>query len=237
MRRGDGSTRDEDITNWNLLGLDALLEQLPFLAEDQRRERAGLLWKSLTELVNRIRHECFLGTYKYHYYAWYSRTFSSQFVRRLNEAPWIPTEDGDLRLPGSVSFLPWVGRQMTFFFLRLSSCNPVRSLLLVWLSKPGSNLKFLTLLGNTRLHQRDFGNGWHLVGVLPQMSSLYTMSGLTQVSLRTLSPSTFMVSRPLRHLQLTTIWLCYHQEGRRPHNRPGNSQTEQAMWAGRKATN
>ena len=116
MRRGDGSTRDEDITNWNLLGLDALLEQLPFLAEDQRRERAGLLWKSLTELVHRRRHEGFLGTYKYHYYAWHSRTFSSQFVRRLNEAPWIPTEDGDLRLPGSVSF-PALGWEADDFLL------------------------------------------------------------------------------------------------------------------------
>ena len=53
MRRGDGSTRGEDINNWNLLGLDALLEQLPFLAGDQRCERAGMLWKSLSVLVHR----------------------------------------------------------------------------------------------------------------------------------------------------------------------------------------
>ena len=104
MRRGDGSTRGENINNWNLLGLDLLLEQLPFLAGDQRRERAGMLWKSLTELVNRGLHECFRGTYKYHYHAWRSRTFPSQFVKRLNETPWIPDEDSNLRLPEAVSF-------------------------------------------------------------------------------------------------------------------------------------
>ena len=111
MRRGDGSTRDEGINNWHLLGLDALLEELPFLATDQRREKAGMLWQCLTELLHRGRHECFRGTYRYHYYAWHSRTFPSQFVKRLNETPWISNEDGNLKLPGSVSFteLGWTG--------------------------------------------------------------------------------------------------------------------------------
>ena len=37
--------------------------------------------------------------------------FPSRFVKRLNETPWIPIEDGDLKLPGSVSFaeLGWAG--------------------------------------------------------------------------------------------------------------------------------
>ncbi len=104
LRRGDGSTRTEGINNWNLLGLDALLQKLPLLASDQRREKAGMLWQSLTELVHRGPHECFWGTYEYHYYAWNSRRFPSQFVKRLNETPWIPDEDSNLRLPGSVSF-------------------------------------------------------------------------------------------------------------------------------------
>ena len=109
MRQGHGSTRGEDINNWNLLSLDALLEQLPFLAGDQRREKAGMLWKSLSELVHGGRHKCFQGTYKYHFHSWHTRTFPSQFVKRLNETPWIPDEDSNLRLPGSVSFaaLDW----------------------------------------------------------------------------------------------------------------------------------
>ena len=104
LRRGDSSTREEEINDWNLLGLDALLEQLPLLSGDQQRERAELLWNSLIELVHRGRHECFHGTYKYHYYSWQGRAFPSRFVKRLNLAPWIPNEDGNLRLPGSVSF-------------------------------------------------------------------------------------------------------------------------------------
>lgn len=109
LRRGDGSTRKEEIDDWNLLGLDALLEQLPLLSGDQQRERAELLWNSLIELVHKGRHECFRGTYKYHYYSWHSRAFPSRFVKRLNGAPWIPHEDGSLRLPESVEFadLDW----------------------------------------------------------------------------------------------------------------------------------
>ena len=111
LRSGDGSTRDEEIDNWTLLGLDALLEELPSLSADQRRERAGMLWQCLIELVHRGRHECFRGTYRYHYYSLHSRAFPSQFVKRLNETPWIPIGDGDLKLPGSVSFgeLGWAG--------------------------------------------------------------------------------------------------------------------------------
>ena len=111
LRRGDGSTRDEDISNWNLLGLDALLEEFPFLGVDQRCEKAGILWQCLTELVHRGRHECFRGTYRYYYYTQRSRTFPSQFAKRLNEMPWIPDVDGNLKLPGSVLFaeLGWAG--------------------------------------------------------------------------------------------------------------------------------
>ena len=82
LRRGDSSTRDEEIDNWNLLGLDALLEELPSLSADQRRERAGMLWQCLIGLVHTGRHECFRGTYRYHYYSWHSRAFPSQFVKR-----------------------------------------------------------------------------------------------------------------------------------------------------------
>ena len=104
LRRGDGSTRGEGIEDWNLLGLDPLLERLPLLSVDQQRERAELLWNSLIELVQRGRHKCFRGTYKYHYHSWHIRAFPSRFVKRLNEAHWIPNEEGSLSAPESVAF-------------------------------------------------------------------------------------------------------------------------------------
>ena len=124
MRLGDRSTRSENINNWNLLGLDALLKQLPCLAGDQRREKSGLLWKSLTELVHRGRYECFLGTYEYHYYAWHRCTFPSQFVKRLNKTPWIPNEDSNLELPGSVSFAALGWEADDFLLSRIEFMQP-----------------------------------------------------------------------------------------------------------------
>ena len=104
LRSGDGSTREEEIDDWNLLGLDALLEKLPLLSGDQQSERAELLWNSLIELVHKGRQECFRGTYRYHYHTWRSRSFPSRFVKRLNEATWIPNADSSLRSPNSVEF-------------------------------------------------------------------------------------------------------------------------------------
>ena len=146
MRRGDGSTRKEDIRNWNILGLDTLLERLPSLAGDQRRERAGLLWQCLTELVHRGRHECFSGTYTYHYYSWHSCPFPSRFIKRLNETPWIPDEEGNLQLPGSVSFADLGWEADDFLLAQIEFPQPIASAIASLAQETGIEAETLELI-------------------------------------------------------------------------------------------
>ena len=155
IRRGDGSTREEKICNWNLLGLDALLEELPLLAGNQQREKAEMLWQSLTELVRMGPRECFWGTYEYHYYAWNRCTFPSQFVKRLNETFWIPSEDSNLSLPRSVPFTD-LGWEADDFLLSQIEFMPPRSPAVAKLAEEsGVELEMLDLIRDNKITKED----------------------------------------------------------------------------------
>ncbi len=183
IRRGDGSTREEEINNWSLLGLDALLEKLPFLAGDQRSERAEMLWQSLTELVHRGPHECFRGTYEYHYYAWQSRTFPSQFVKRLNESPWIPNEDSNLSLPRSVSFTE-LGWEADDFLLSQIEFMPPRSPTVANLAREyGIEPEILDLIRDKKITPERLREWLTTEGVESADAATLEDDGLSQVSL------------------------------------------------------
>ena len=109
MRKGNISTRPESVTDWTLLGLKALLEQLQSLQGDLRRYRASMLWDALIELVQRRATEVFTGAYRWHYYSWRNSKFATRFVNQLNETAWIPDNNNQLRRPDSVIFasLDW----------------------------------------------------------------------------------------------------------------------------------
>ena len=183
IRRGDGSTREEDINNWNLLGLDALLEKLPFLVGDQRSERAEILWQSLTALVHRGPHECFWGTYEYHYYAWQSRKFPSQFVKRLNESPWIPNEDSNLSLPRSVSFID-LGWEADNFLLSQIEFMPPRSPAGAKLAREyGIELEILDLIKDKKITPERLRELLATEGVETADATTLEDDGLSQASL------------------------------------------------------
>ena len=109
MRQGDRSTRPESVSDWMVMGLDRLLDQLPLLPVDDRRERASRLWEALIDLVEEEGSSPFWGTYRWHYYSWHSKKFAARFVQLLNERDWVPDEGGRLRRPDSVVFasLDW----------------------------------------------------------------------------------------------------------------------------------
>ena len=98
------SGQNDRVTDWTLSGLTALLESLPSLGVDQRREKASLLWDELATLEERRGKGVFTGEYTWTHNGRYRREFDAAFVRRLNDIAWVPDTDGDLQPPASVVF-------------------------------------------------------------------------------------------------------------------------------------
>lgn len=108
LRRAAGheetSGHNDRVTDWLLQGFDELLAVLPTLSPEQRAERARLLWESLGDLEERRGRGIFDGLYKWTHYGSYKTEFPSAFVRRLNEAAWVPDANGQLQPPRLVLF-------------------------------------------------------------------------------------------------------------------------------------
>lgn len=112
MRIGAGcenTTGGERIEDWTLRGLGELLTLFPKLDPDAQRARAKLLWDALGELESRRGKATFSGTYSWFYFHHRETPFDATFVRRLNQARWVPQIDGTLHRPEFVSFesLDW----------------------------------------------------------------------------------------------------------------------------------
>ncbi len=95
---------NDRIEDWNLLGLEALLDALPRLAADELRAKARLLWEELAHLEERRGKSLFTGEYTWTHHGRYRATFDAAFVRMLNKTEWVPDEDGRLHRPESVLF-------------------------------------------------------------------------------------------------------------------------------------
>lgn len=100
----DTSGWNDSVEDWILQGFEGLLAHLPQLDPEQRSERARALWESLGDLEERRGRGIFDGKYTWTHNGKYAATFPSAFVRRLNEAAWIPDPDGVLQPPCVVVF-------------------------------------------------------------------------------------------------------------------------------------
>jgi hypothetical protein len=106
VRAGHAETSgySDSVEDWMLQGFEGLLAHLPQLDPEQRAERARALWESLGDLEERRGRGIFDGKYTWSHHGKYAATFPSAFVRRLNEAAWIPDADGVLHPPRLVAF-------------------------------------------------------------------------------------------------------------------------------------
>lgn len=109
LRRQTGheetSGQNDVVIDWELLGFDALLDLLPTLSQEQRAERARLLWEALGDLEERRGRGVFDGSYTWtHYGQRKAPPFPAAFLRRLAKAAWVPDASGDLVRPALVTF-------------------------------------------------------------------------------------------------------------------------------------
>lgn len=107
IRRNAGLERatSESINDVTLRGLNSLLQLVPDLDPEARRQRAGLLWEALSDLETRRGSGPFLAEYRWSYsQAYKTEPFDAAFVRQLNATEWVPTQNGELERPEFVLF-------------------------------------------------------------------------------------------------------------------------------------
>ena len=103
------SGRKDQIDDRTLLGLEAILNYLPKLDVEDRRNRTRLLWEELTNLEERRGKGIFSGEYTWTHRGSYRATFDAAFVRKLNMSSWVPDKIGNLKQPAFILFdsLDW----------------------------------------------------------------------------------------------------------------------------------
>ena len=114
LRKGDGSTRGDVVSDWTLRGLDDLLKHLESLDSDLRHDMAEMLWEALVDCVEHEGTRCFRGTYEYFYYSSRISSFTAAFVKKLNETAWVLGEGEILRRPSAVDFDTLGWKEHTF---------------------------------------------------------------------------------------------------------------------------
>lgn len=108
-----------------LRGLDELLDALPKLDSEARAKRSALLWEALSDVEDRRGTGIFSGTYRWHYYHPRSASFDAYFVRKLNEAAWVPDAKGELQRPEFVVFRTLGWKENPFLLLKIAFKPPV----------------------------------------------------------------------------------------------------------------
>jgi hypothetical protein len=100
----EGCTSESIISDVDVAGLEGLLDLLPSLPEDERRDRALLLWEAMGELVDRRGVSILQVNYSWTYHQTRSTFVDARFLRRLQQTPWLTDASGTLRLPSEILF-------------------------------------------------------------------------------------------------------------------------------------
>lgn len=118
LRTGHAETSgySDQVEDWKLQGLQELLDHLPKLVEEQRIERARLIWESLGDLEERRGRGVFDGAYTWSHNGRYTASFPAAFLRTLNEAAWVPRASGEL-VPPSLAMFDTLGWKPNPFLL------------------------------------------------------------------------------------------------------------------------
>jgi len=117
---------NDRIVDWSLQGFDTLIALLPKLTANERIERARLIWESLGDLEERRGRGIFEGSYSWsHYGERKTPPFPAAFLRRLNQAAWVPSAGGELVPPSLVEFDTLGWKPNPFLLTKLTFKPPI----------------------------------------------------------------------------------------------------------------
>ncbi len=118
MRKRAGwatSSGYEHVEDFTIRGLEGVLRLLPQLSRALAAAKARALWMALNDLDTRTGPSAFVGRYTWSYQTMHTYDFDAFFLRSLNQRPWIPDCENEIRLAGAVSFEsispPWEPNQ------------------------------------------------------------------------------------------------------------------------------
>ncbi len=118
------SHRSDVIEDYDLEGIEKIIEILPSLDTAEKFIRSRLMWDSLSELAERSGKSIFEGSYTWkHYGGTYKKEFESAFLRRLNSEAWVPNLNGELQLPSTIIF-DTLGWKANYFLLDIIKFKP-----------------------------------------------------------------------------------------------------------------
>ena len=108
LRNYKNYTYEMGVDDYKIMGLDALLQLLGNLSDDEAAIRAGILWKALLD-VRQAQTSWEFNFWFNGYYGWFyhrkrSAQFPAKFTKTLNEVAWVPDANGKLRRPSTVVF-------------------------------------------------------------------------------------------------------------------------------------
>ena len=154
LRKAHGQSRFSRLKgsdDFNLRGLEELLEALPELDYAEQAARAEMLWDALGSLYERNR-SAFVGTHRWFFGRDVSCEFDAEFLRWLNERAWIPDPNLGLVAPSEVFFKDTGWTEHPFLQAKIHFKPPILSQLA---QEAGIDLGLLTLLKELGLTSAD----------------------------------------------------------------------------------
>ncbi len=118
------STAKDVVVDWDIAGLDGLLDLLPTLDVEEQSERSALLWEALRDLEHNRSQGVFSATYRWSYYGNYSTDFAPRFLGQLTDRLWV-FSDGGLHVPDSVEFEATGWREHPFLQSKIRFKPPI----------------------------------------------------------------------------------------------------------------
>jgi len=106
---GDRSfTREIELLDYTIEGLNEFLKRLPSLPFSEAEKYSSAFWNLLCESIGGVREsqrdDFFQGRYTWHYYNQRTQKFEAQFLKKMQQASWLPSSEGRLKAPFQLYF-------------------------------------------------------------------------------------------------------------------------------------